>query len=340
MDQANALTIASIHATILAISIAAIGIMVSLLGDKRLSVLQEIIEKQRKLDETVPRKYPILLLFNQRDAQYNTENEDVRGKVITSIVLVARGETSCNPPECPTLADQGRAVTAGLAALVSHYPFSSLRTYGPDGPKDGPLLREQSITSYKKWLMDMESSLLALRELQNYRGRLLHAVQAAYQGGRGPVQEAIESRKRDVAEIEEKIRGLPETDSNRDKLQIQKEGLEATLRDYQSTAPDYKELVAMILNWFKYASIEMEKFIPIRHVLEYYSAMSSSWLRPIVFTSISLTFVFGILLPMLHRFLGQYDGNWLPYIVYVVIPMCGHFVTTAGAWGLLRIIWR
>ena len=185
--SSDLLTVASINATILAISIAALGIVVSMLGDKALSVFQEILEKQPSIVLSYQDiDYRAFMLYGKNEPKFNTEDDDTRRTVITSVLQAAMGADCFSPPSCPTPAETGSTIVTSLSALMAHYPFSVQSGTGP-----------QSITSLLKWQEDMHTALSGLAHLDGYRGQLLQMVEKYQQTVNIPPRDVRESQSKD-----------------------------------------------------------------------------------------------------------------------------------------------
>lgn len=352
LEQSNPLAIAGINATILAISIAALGIVVSILGDKTLSVFQEILEKQPGIVLLQPPDYRIHMLFNKKDTKFDTENDDTRREIIYLVLQTATGNSCLPATSCPPLAESGQTILTGLAALVSHYPFTGFTANWITGA----VARSQSVASYIKWQEDIHNDLSILQNLDEYRGELLHRVEAFRQSRKLPPREVLERQAkslRDEIAAFEAAKKLPDS-VEKEELLIRTERNIRFLKDNESVGlPDYNAVVSKILDYFQKARIELQTIAPKAQALKHYQKLYASWPKHIIFISIVVTFVSGIVLPMSHARLPDIKvfQRWLPfpiiqsfiganvaripYIVYVVVPVCGHAVTTIFAWLMI-----
>jgi hypothetical protein len=188
MEEPNILTIASIHATVLGIIVAALLIVVSLLGDKKLSLLQDVIQTHRTVDALFPSDWriPMFLFSNKDDPNLNAENRDVRHHLISSVIEASMG--FCSTPICPR--DKfGKTIVLGLASLETHYPLLSSNRDLSGGKI------ELDPEFYKKWLEDIRETLSSLRELENYHEETLQMVRAYQDSQRGLNKEAVEMQE-------------------------------------------------------------------------------------------------------------------------------------------------
>ncbi|MCC2641338.1 MAG: hypothetical protein K0S45_1751 [Nitrospira sp.] len=119
-SYASLLALAGIHATILSIIAAAVGISFSLINGKKVEILGNVFDDQRRIENMFPigdaRFVPL------KDPELNTDNDTVRAKVLSEFPKVAYGPNCLDNEECPSQADLGEKAFLSLVSLVHHYP--------------------------------------------------------------------------------------------------------------------------------------------------------------------------------------------------------------------------
>jgi hypothetical protein len=339
MQYSYLLAIAAIHATILSIIAAAIGITVSLVGSKRLDVLGDVFKDRNEIEAMFPLGPTRLVPW--KEPHFNTDDAHVRARVVSDIVRAAYG-SPCNTPNtipepCVSQAELGEKAFLGLLSLVHHYPFSS--KFAPNQVEPGSVVRWQSAADHKKWYEEIMSVLLTM-EAVDTTSDLLEKIEAYQVPGELVISREREAyaddRRQYLRNIEKELLSLEGT-KKAEKLaefRLQKR----LLKEWETTRPPiYKNEALQIFATFDKAQRQLESFISFR-VLERFERMNSPGLRTIILLSSIFTFVLGVLLPMIHPLLPQCSQTWIPYTMYVMIPLLGHVLSAFCAYQIMNRI--
>ena len=278
--------------------------------------------------------YRAFMLYGKNEPKFNTEDDDTRRTVITSVLQAAMGADCFSPPSCPTPAETGSTIVTSLSALMAHYPFSVQSGTGP-----------QSITSLLKWQEDMHTALSGLAHLDGYRGQLLQMVEKYQQTVNIPPRDVRESQSKRLPEEEAALKAAKELPL------VKHERIVRMLRENASVGlPDFNTLVNQILNYVDRVRPRSQDIEPKAKALKHYRQLIASWRSVIILISVIVTFVCGIVAPMSHQLLPGMSTfqRWLPfpaligrlapytpYVVYIAVPMFGHFATALFAWFMI-----
>ncbi|MEX5219792.1 MAG: hypothetical protein NW701_18340, partial [Nitrospira sp.] len=348
MKQSHVVNIASINATILAISIGTLGIMISMLGDKTLTVFQEILEKQPSVILSPGEvDYRSFMILDKNDPKLNTADEVTRKNIITSIFQAATQNNCLSLPKCPTPAESGNTIVTGLSALIFHYPF----TLNSEA-------RLHSVALLLKWQEDVHATLSGLAYLNGYRGQLLWMVDKYQETVPFPPKDVMEDLYKQLHDEEkalEAARTLPDS-TEKTELLVKHERMVLFLRDSLSTGlPNFNVVVNQILNYLDRARAKSQETMPKARALRHYQDLYLSWPSLTIFVSLFVTSIFGIILPLSHQLLPNVStlqrglrfprliGTISPYsayMFYIAVPMCGHFRVIVGSCGTSMKRWR
>lgn len=340
MEYSDLLTVASIHATILSIIAAAVGISVSLLNAKKLEIMDRALGDLRVIEGMFPVGNP---RFVQTDIEHNTEVDFVRAKFLNEFsVLAAAAPLICDPSmKWETPEQRGEKAFLGLISLAHRYPFSAKYEFRPGGifQGKGSLLREGKVSDYIQWYEDARNVLSTVVYLGQYPGNNLLRNIEAYQIKLGeprdnPRNLHIEQARRHIDSLDEEIAAVsPGETRKKQELVQQRNSAQHMLDEMQreANARNKRDMASDILETFSEAQKKLQTFTSFS-ALKRYNQVVRPGFRDTLIISLILTFFFGVFLPMFQPLLQI--GDLHMYILYVLVPVVGHTVSVICAYQL------
>lgn len=349
MNEGNLLTVASINATILAITMAAFGIFISLLSDRNLATLERIFLAYRQIEPLFPGTLSIKAALQP---EYDTGDKSKRQEISSRLLLLGMENPHHSLPGPNEAAKRGVLVMESLVAIVHHYPFIPRTESLPDGSLRPIRLSEgeQSVEAYRTWHKELEDSVSFLLWIEKLHGqKLLRMVEAADNEG-----EVLASLKKTLGEWEIRLRELEKVhledassdsflrDSNKLSKDLEKESLVSGIRSFRESishvehmfADSFKDIWGRIQKAQNLLSEMRASFA----IYDHYQKMRSPRTKRILIVSvIAFTLFPGIIFPMNHVWWGLSDTRWYMHSAYIVIPMIGHMITVYCIYLLVSV---
>lgn len=340
MQPSDLLTIAGIHATILSIIAAAIGISVSIVNSKKLDILEEASKEQRVIESMFP--IGDARFVPARDPHYNTTyNTDlkaVRSKLLSEFPQLATTPPKvCQIPEnCDTPEVRGEKAFLSLITLVHHYPFSNANGFSSEGIIQGKesVLQGEKVEDYLQWYEDIKTALNHIVYIWKSPNSLLENI-AAYQktSGAPPIDVArnafLQENREHLKGLERELEALPpDALDERERLVRLRHSQEIRLGELEREAlSKHKRLLAFtILTALVEAQDKLNTFSSFR-ALKRYERVVDPLYRDSLIACLAITFVLGVFLPMVYPLAyGQF--------FHIVLPLCGHVLSVYCAYQL------
>ena len=350
MNESNLLTIIGINVTILAITMAALGIFTSLIAERKLGVLDRIESIQREVES----EFPVKWYFPGEMAkdEYNSDSDATRQDLLQKLAVLAAGSQDSSLAPLNDSPRMGELIITSLLSLVHHYPFARVIEKLPDGTnilRKRPLIEDQSAETYVKWARDIQNVLTAVAHLdENYRAMMFHRVVSFQKAAdaspmiseqrkrANDLDHELDELKRELSLLEAKKPLTQYTGEERNKMR-RKETLTEYARDMRFMAgPDYEKAFDDIFKQFKKARNQLSSLSGDLQKLRYYDSKPSPSQKLLLITSVALTICLGILLPMCQPFFSLPSSKEYVYLVYGIIPILLHIVTACTAYWIMR----
>jgi hypothetical protein len=323
MNQGNFLDIAAIHGTILAITMAALGIFMSLTYERKSQIIEKILNKQQ---EVVALFAPMtLFIHGSNTPQYDTSDEKIRAKHLDKAVKLAMGVPDFNDlPPTDDFVARGMLLIDMLSGLVHHYPF--VRSLERTGVQS-----DSTLEDCKEWYRRLSKEMSAFTWISSEpsKEKVMQLVNAVQQNKNERDRKELEERQKKFEEILTKINTPPQ----------EAEKLRQTFLPSSSQGLSEQEYLSFIQGLFSAIQTTIGILANVSKELEaigYFDNKTHPARITTLILSVFLTAMFGILLPMTHEFFPLLNDNKFTYILYVFIPFWGHIVTGSVVYLMMR----
>lgn len=311
-----------------------------MLNDKKLDLLRDLAEDQRKVEV----RFPIgdARNFKWDDPAFATGHNQTRDSAVKAMLDAARtpicGEGITQ--KCETASKLGEIAFPRLVALVHHYPFSNVR--GPQAIIRRPFNTSRALAGwntgqYKKWRDDV-IKVVSITDEPYWVGAL-ESQAKAYQASLGiptnPDRErAVAEAGQFIKDLEERLHALPDQRGTEARdLLFHIETQRRYYRDLVSTTPpNYVRTIRDIVAEFIWTRELLDSSASFG-LLDHYGAIDSHSKNEIAFYTVLGTFFFGVFLPLVACQRVSQSSWW--FVLFIVLPLAGHILTATVAREML-----